>query len=257
MPITDGWRYYHRPMRSSLLRISTVVPLLAATLLAGCGTLDVPRADNYPATGQKKARAVHHWDVLAGDVAARVAEKIASWPAGEYPIHVTVADKSSFNAGFLKLLTVHLLNRGVVLSTVPTAVELEVETQVVQHQAGVPPNFPVPIAGTLIGTGVGVWRDWRVHYSDRTLLPGVATALGVGAGLALDMAHLYTQGAAAGGPTRTEVLITTTLKTRDRYLAGSADLYYIEREDAALYQPQVPVPAPAPTPVKTWQVVAP
>lgn len=111
MPITDGWRYYHRPMRSSP-RISTVVPLLAATLLAGCGTLDVPRADNHPATGQKKARAVHHWDVLAGDVAARVAEKIASWPAGEYPIHVTVADKSSFNAGFLKLLTVHLLNRG-------------------------------------------------------------------------------------------------------------------------------------------------
>ena len=102
-------------MRSSFLRISTVVPLLAATLLGGCGTLDVPRADNYPATGQKKARAVHHWDVLAGDVAARVAEKIASWPAGEYPIHVTVADKSSFNAGFLKLLTVHLLNRGVVL----------------------------------------------------------------------------------------------------------------------------------------------
>jgi hypothetical protein len=43
--------------------------LAAAALLAGCGTLDVPRADNYPATGQKKARAVHHWDVLAGDVA--------------------------------------------------------------------------------------------------------------------------------------------------------------------------------------------
>ena len=63
-------------MRSSFLRISTVVPLLASTLLAGCGTLDVPRADNYPATGQKKARAVHHWDVLAGDVAARVAEKL-------------------------------------------------------------------------------------------------------------------------------------------------------------------------------------
>ena len=58
-------------MRSSFLRISTVVPLLAATLLAGCGTLDVPRADNYPATGQKKARAVHHWDVLAWNCRSR------------------------------------------------------------------------------------------------------------------------------------------------------------------------------------------
>lgn len=250
-----------RRMPSPTFRIPALAAVLAAALLAaGCGTLDVPRADNYPATGQKKARAVHHWDVLAADVAGRVAEKIALWPQGEYPIHVTVPDGSSFNQGFLKLLRVHLLNRGVVVSAVPTEVQLEVQTQIVQHEADVPRNFPVPMAGTLIGTGVGVWRDWTVHYPNRTLLPGMATALGLGAGVALDMAHLYTQGAAAGGPTRTEVLVTTTLKTNDRYLAGSADLYYIEREDAVLYQPpvpQVPVALPAPTPVKTWRVVAP
>ncbi|RZJ56911.1 MAG: hypothetical protein EON49_16885 [Acidovorax sp.] len=244
-------------MSSLTLRNPTLAVLLAAALLAGCGTLDVPRADNYAASGQKKARAVHHWDVLAGDVAARVAEKIALWPEGEHPIHVTVADNSSFNQGFLKLLRVHLLNRGVVVSAVPTAVQLEVQTQIVQHEAAVPRNFPVPMAGTVLGTGVGVWRDWKVHYANRTLLPGVATILGVGAGVALDMAHLYTQGAAAGGPTRTEVLITTTLKTNDRYLAGSADLYYIERADAVLYQPELPPVAPAPTPVKSWRVVAP
>lgn len=248
------------PMSLSLSRIpvSTSAAVLMAALLAGCGTLDVPRADNYPATGQKKARAVHHWDVLAGDVAGRVAEKIAAWPEGEHPIHVTVADNSSFNQGFLKLLKVHLLNRGVVLSTVPTAVDLEVQTQLVQHQSGVPRGLPVPMAGTVLGTGVGVWRDWAVHYSDRTLLPGVATALGVGAGVALDMAQLYTQGAAAGGPTRTEVLITTTLKGPNRYLAGTADMYYIEGADAVLYQPELPAAAPPPpTPVKTWRVVAP
>ena len=77
---------------------------------------DVPRADSYPATGQKKARAVHHWDVLADDVAARVAGKIAAWPAGEHPIYVTVPDDSSFNQGFLKLLRVRLLDRGVALA---------------------------------------------------------------------------------------------------------------------------------------------
>jgi hypothetical protein len=243
-------------MPSFLHRIpAAAAALLCAALLAGCGTLDVPRADNYPATGQKKARAVHHWDVLAGDVAGRVAEKIASWPEGEYPIHVTVADNSGFNRGFLKLLKVHLLNRGVSVSAVPTAVELEVQTQLVQHESGLPRSFPVPMAGTIVGTGVGVWRDWAVHYSDRTLLPGVATALGVGAGVALDMAQLYTQGAAAGGPTRTEVLITTTLKTPDRLLTGTADMYYIEREDAVLYQPPAPVAPPAP--VKTWRVVTP
>ena len=244
-------------MNLPIPRVTALAALLAAALLAGCGTLDVPRADNYPATGQKKARAVHHWDVLAGDVAARVAEKIAAWPEGEHPIHVTVPDNSSFNLGFLKLLKVHLLNRGVVVYTVPTAVELEVQTQLVQHQAGAPSSLSIPLAGTVLGAGVGVWRDWRVHYPERTLLPGVATALGVGVGLALDMAQRHTQGAAAGGPTRTEVLITTTLKTHDRYLAGSADMYYIERDDAVLYLPELPPAPPPPTPVKTWRVVAP
>ena len=77
--------------------------VLVAALSVGCSTLDVPRADNYPATGQKKARAMHHWDVLADDVAQRVAEKIAAWPQGEEPIYVSVPDQSSFNQSFLKL----------------------------------------------------------------------------------------------------------------------------------------------------------
>lgn len=242
-------------MMSRTFSLPTRALLLATVLLVGCGTLDKPRADNYPATGQKKARAVHHWDVLAGDVAARVAEKIAAWPEGQHPIHVTVADGSSFNQGFLKLLRVQLLDRGVALSTGPTAVELEVQTQLVQHEASDPTNQPLPLPWTMLSAGVGVWRDWKVHYYNRPFLPGVATALGVGTGLALDMMQRHTQGAAAGGPTRTEVLITTALKSGDRYLAGSADVYYIEREDAVLYQP--PLPPPQPIPVKQWKVVAP
>ncbi len=75
--------------------------------------------------------------------------------------------------------------------------------------------------------------------------------------MALDLTQRHTQGEAAGGPTRTEVLITTALKSQDRYLAGSADMYYIEREDAALYRPESPAPVAPPAPVKTWRVVTP
>ena len=176
-------------MPSPICRISA---LLAAVLLVGCSTLDVPRADNYPATGQKKARAVHHWSVLADDVASRVAEKIVAWPAGEYPIYVKAANSSSFDQGFLSLLRVRLLDRGVVLSVVPTDVELEVQTQLVQHEATGPRNSPIRLPWTMLASGVGVWRDWDVHYSDRTLLPGVATVIGVGVGLALDLAQRHT-----------------------------------------------------------------
>lgn len=137
----------------------------------------------------------------------------------------------------------------------PTGVELEVQTQVVQHRTALRQGVPIATPWTMLGAGIGVWRDWETHYSDRVLLPGVATAIGVGAGLAADIAQRHTQGAAAGGPTRTEVLVTTTLKTPERYLAGSADMYYIERDDAALYQPEPPPPAP--TALRTWAVVAP
>lgn len=238
--------FLHRPAPRCALALSA---LLMAVLLAGCGTLDVPRADNYPATGQKKARAVHHWDVLADDVAARVAEKIAAWPAGEYPIHVTVPDSSSFNQGFRKLLIVRLLDRGVVLSTTPAAVELAVDTQLVQHVAPVSNSMQMP--WTRIATGIVVARDWHLYTQGATSI--AASALGLG--VAMDVAMLGTDGAAAGGPTRTEVLVTTALKSGERYLAGSADVYYIEREDAVLYQP--PLPPPPPTPVKQWKVVAP
>ena len=112
--------------------------VLVAALSVGCSTLDVPRADNYPATGQKKARAMHHWDVLADDVAQRVAEKIAAWPQGEEPIYVSVPDQSSFNQSFLKLLRVRLLDRGVPLATGPSRVELQIQTQVVQHLSAQP-----------------------------------------------------------------------------------------------------------------------
>jgi hypothetical protein len=165
--------------------------LAAAMLAAGCGTLDVPRADNYPATGQPKARAVHHWDVLAGDVAARVAQKIAGWPEGEHPIHVRVAESSAFEQGFGKLLAVQLLERGVALSQEPAAVELLVQTQVVQHQAGVRNGLAMP--WTRLAAGVG--RGARLAPPTRSRRPRGWPA-GLALGMAVDMAEQHTQGAA-------------------------------------------------------------
>lgn len=172
-------------------------PIALSGLLAGCvlpGRLDVPHPDNYPASSQPQARAVHHWEVLASDVAERLSDQLAEWPAGTHPIHITIDQDSSFNQSFLKLLRVHLLQRGITLSPQPGELELLIQTQVVQQKA-------------------------------------------------------------APHPGRTEVLINTTLKSQDRYLTSTADLYYIEAQDKPLYQP--PPPPPPPPPMKTWQVVTP
>lgn len=228
-------------------RHAMLVPtLLVASLLAGgCAPLDVPRAEVFPATGQKKTRAVHHWDVLADDVAAQIAQKIAAWPAGQHPIHVSGANESSFSQGFRKLLTVRLLDRGVPLSAAPAAVELVLDAQLVQHQTAGSMGLQLP--GTVLSEGVSVARDVQ--------LPAYGEMLDAPADKAAEVLHGTHDSGFATQPIRTEVLITTVLRSGDRYLAGSADVYYIDRADAGLYQAKEPL-APPPPP-KSWKVVTP
>lgn len=40
----------------------------------------------------------------------------------------------------------------------------------------------------------------------------------------------------SGGPTHTEVILTTTIMQGDRYLARNTDVYYVEDSDATLFQ---------------------
>lgn len=243
-----------KPLRSAFLPHIALAVLLA--LLGGCTSLNVPRADNYPASDQKKARAVHHWDVLADDVASRIQGKLSAWPAGEHPIYIAVnTGDTSFNTGFRKLLITRLLDRGVTLSTEPTDVTLTFETQVVQHNARVQNSAPMP--WTRLALGVGVARDWYLFRQSTGSMIGGLAALGA----VTDVTQYIVDGPAAGGPTRTEVLITTSLESGGRYLASTADVYYIEQDDSDLYKARAPVPPPPlpppPTPTKTWRVVAP
>ncbi|MDD2547257.1 MAG: hypothetical protein PHI55_13400 [Burkholderiaceae bacterium] len=226
--------------------------LAAALLCAGCSTLDVPRADNYAATSQKKSRALHHWDVLADDVAGRIAEKLRDWPPGEHPIYLAPASDSTFNQGFRKLLATRLLDRGITLSTQPAEIELSLDTQLVQHGSSITNGPQMPL--TRLAAGVAVGRDWALYAQGAAS----AVASGLVLGSMLDISRLATQGSAAGGPTRTEVLVTTALASSSRYLARTADIYYIEADDALLYQvKEPPPPPPPPAPLKTWRVVSP
>lgn len=227
--------------------------LAAAVLAAGCShSVDVPLADNYAPTLQKKARAVHHWDVLADDVAGRIAEKLRDWPAQAHPIYIVPPSDARFEQGFRRLLTTRLLERGVALSVHPTPVQLSLEAMLVQHEAAVGNRAAMP--ATRLALGLAVARDWYLYAQSSAS----AIAAGVATGALMDITQASLNGPAAGGPTRTEVLITTTLQNEGRLLASTADVYYIEREDAGLYRPSPPPPPPPqPTPLKTWRVVAP
>lgn len=202
--------------------------IAAAALLAVTGCVappqDVPASAVHALSTQKTARAAHHWDVLASDVAAQVADRLREWPAGEHPIHVALSpDDSGFGRGFKQLVTTRLVERGLAVTTDAGALRLQVATQLVQHHAGAAP------------TSSGPW-----------LADGVRADLGP-AVLAPDI---------AAGALRTEVLVTTSLEREQRILVRTSDVVSIAQDDAALYQARVIQPAAAPAPVmRTWRVV--
>lgn len=209
-------------------RISRPLPVLGgalAALLAGCGAAppDVPQGALHPVSTQKTARAVQHWNVMADDVAAHVAERLRDWPADKHAIYVVVPPgESGFDAGFRQLLTTRLLQRGLTLATEPTPLRLQVQTQLVQHHA----NAPLVASGSRLGGGVSVQRG----------------------------AQGYAPASAATGPMRSEILVTTSLENEGRFIVRTGDVYSVPQDDAGLYEPLIALPTAAPTPVKTWQV---
>ena len=238
------------PLCTRLPRVHGAAWLALALLAGGCShSVDVPLADNYAPTLQKKARSVHHWDVLADDVAGRIAEKLRDWPPGEHPIYIVPPSDARFEQGLRRLLTARLLERGIALSVQPTPLQLSLEAMLVQHESAVGNQGALPF--TRLAAGLSVARDGYLYAQGTASVIGAALATG----LLMDLTQLSLNGPAAGGPTRTEVLITTTLQREGRLLASTADVYYIEREDATLYRAS-PLPPP-PTPYKTWRVVAP
>lgn len=242
------------------------VALAATALLGGCTHLDVPLAHNYPASSQPKARSAHHWDVLATDVAQRIANRLSEVPtqpgdttttsAGNTLVGQTLrlspAPAAPFQRAFHALLTHRLVNLGVTLVQAEPKGQIDVDVQVIDHASRV--GNGSPLASTQLAASVAVVRDW-VMYS-QTATTGVLSGLALGA--LSDASRQALQGSAAGGPTRTEVLVTTRVTLQGRLAATTADIYYIEAEDSALYLPPPEALAPpAPAPIKTWTVVAP
>ncbi len=236
------------PIRRTLPPL--LLPLLVAAALAGCGTVaDLPHLERHAPSGQKKAMALHHWDVLANDVAERIAYKIGEWPPGEYPLSIKTSQTSEFSTGFHKLLLTRLLDKDITISTEPTKIVLHVDAQLVAH--GAPIYQMLARNAVPLSSGVSVLRNWQPPAPGRTG-PEIGDVSGTSTLPMPTAPHHQNMGP---WPTRTEVLITTSLESEQRYLTRTSDIYYLDAEDAFLYAP--PPPPPAPTSIKTWRVVAP
>lgn len=254
-----------------------------ALLVTGCAGLDVPQPERHAVSGQKTLQAVHHWDVLADDVAVRVTEKVRDWPVGEHPIYVSAKADTRFNQAFRRLLMNKLADRGVAVTTEPGTVQLVVDTQVVQHmQPGSSVLDWIPLA-----SGVSVARD-GVHFhgassfyppgnekdvGDKKMVGKVGAegdvVVASGSAFGAAVAAMQIRKAPAepetpvvyprlGAPARSELLVTASLESGGRFLGGTSNVYSLVHDDALLYLPAEPrMQGAVPTSIKTWRVVSP
>jgi len=194
-------------------------------VLTGCAS-QVPIAANHPISTQKKAKAVHHWDVLADDVTTQtiMAMRRASVAEGT-PLYVNLpADNTTFGKAFRTLLITRMVGRGLPVQSerTPGTIELQYETQLVRHNSSRYAHVP----GTFTTLAAGIWVVRDMIIGDTAVMP---------AGLALGALADYGAGHFAGGATPTELLITSSITMDKKYVMRKSDIYYIEDADVSLF----------------------
>ena len=218
--------------------------LCCATLLAaGCSTSPIPLSENFELTSQQKVRSAGHWELVARDVIAQTSAFIdAQGIARDAAFFIEEADEdaSSFEKAFREFLITEMVQSGKTVSTQPgAAVKVSYDTQIIHHNSA-RPHF-VPGLYTMIATGVAA------AYGVSTMHVDAQIAAAIGAAGGLD----YVASINSGGPTHTELILTTTLSSGQMYLARKTDVYYLEDADTNLFQKQV-----RPAPVRSFKVVA-
>jgi hypothetical protein len=219
-------------MRNSFLLILLATALCLTT--AACTR--IPQPQGFPYSDQRKMQAAHHWNVLANDLANRINNELMR----KQYLHAAVYVRHScgkpnacgpgetfpFDEGFNDLLTTQLVNFGVNTLTKPEGACLiaDYKVQVVFHQAD-RYQWPQPGVITALAAGITVLRDAS---------PEVIT---IAAAAAFDYlnATMVTNG-------HYEVIITTSIIDKNRYVMRSSDIYYINDADFWQYRKTSPAP---------------
>ena len=199
----------------------------AVAVLTGCAAKSpIPLAENFELTVQPKVRSAGHWELLSRDVVAQTLGSLdkAGMPPGT-PLHVALpVSPSSFDLAFREFLITQLVQSGASVQQAPgQALDVTYHTQLVRHNSD-RPHF-VPGQYTMIAAGLMAAYGLRHEHLDAQLL-GV---------LGLSAADDYGASINSGGPTNTEMILTTTVSRGGQYLVRKTDVYYLENADTPLF----------------------
>ncbi len=212
-------------MKPSLNSCAAVAMAIAA--LTGCAQSPIPVSGNFELTEQKKVRSAGHWQLIAADAARETLKMLdESGVAANARVSLVNPDvPTEFDQVFHELLTTELVRSGRrVAPSNSNALQLTHKAQLVVHNSP-RPHF-VPGIHTMVAAGVFALYGLRNQHIDTQL---------VGA-LGLTGAADYASSVNSGGPTATELVLTTSAGTPDQILARKTDVYYIENADATLFK---------------------
>jgi len=249
------------------------ISLFAITLLFLCSCSNVPKPVSYRVTTQQKMQAVHHWDVLAKDVAKDVKlalrkEKEKDPTLCDKPIYLEPRKASLFGKVFDTLLITQLVNQKgptkheskhkIKLTTKNeskqkikftknenNSLKLKYETQMVKHKSKrhTSPLYPGE-ALLLTALGHGVYKAFSAN-SDALGLFAVAGAVEVINGLEHDWTVPHY-----------EIVITTQLTNNDDVIYRKSNIYYIQDADSWHYSEEEEEEEIEEMPIKNYTCVS-
>ena len=202
-----------------------------AAVLAGCASSPIPVSANFPITVEPKVRSAGHWNQVSQDVVKQTLESLNKVGASGNLYVVKPANASEFDKAFNNFLITDLVKAGRVVQVAPEGAALEVsyQTQIVRHNSYrpnfLPGRFTMITAGLYAAYGLGI----DPNIGDK-MAGGLAAAIGAD----------YIASESSGGPTATELVLTTTITSGGRYLVRKTDVYYVEEVDAPLMQYKAP-----------------
>ena len=175
---------------------------------------------------QPKVRSAGHWELVSSDVVAQTLatlDKVGVAPGTQ--LHVALpANPSSFDLAFRDFLITKLVQSGAPVQQMPgQALDVTYHTQLVRHNSE-RPHF-IPGQFTMIAAGLMAAYGLRHEHLDAQLL----------ATLGLTAAADYGASVNSGGPTNTEMILTTTVTRGGQYIARKTDVYYLENADTPLF----------------------
>jgi len=202
-----------------------------AALLVGCASSPIPVSANFPITVEPKVRSAGHWALLSNDVVKQTLDSLGKLGVSGNLYVALPANATSFDRAFQNFLITDLVKSGRVVQQYPDkALEVSYQTQVVRHNSPrphfVPGRFTMITAGLYAAYGLGL-----APVGDK-----------MAGGLALAAGSDYIASEGSGGPTHTELILTTTIAQGGRYLVRKTDIYYVEEADTTLLQYRAPAP---------------